>query len=202
MRGKMTNMVWFIVTVVVCVVAFAFLRYFRGSTVYVSNESGDYSAYGASETATPVSKDRYNRILQSFIRRDIFDILSVARGQDDRQGLGMFHDHGKILIMVPFRRLKNPEKITSFRGAMKRLGYIPSKEHPWNVGLGEDMESVSLYYQSEARFEPLRDITNHALTLLDARPLTEYFVSVSRSDDLDFSKFKVVPRRKLLDELP
>jgi hypothetical protein len=202
MRGKVTNLVWLAVGVVVCVVAFAFLRYFRGSTVYVSNESGGYTAYGASETATLVSKDRYDRILQSFIRRDIFDILSVGRVQDDRQGLGMLHDHGKILIMTSFLRLKNPEKITSFRDAMKKLGYVPSTEHPWNVGLGEDMESLSLYYQCEAKFEPLRDISNHALTLLDAKPITEYFVSVSRSDDMDFSKFKVVPRRKLLDELP
>ncbi|MEI8281952.1 MAG: hypothetical protein WCG75_06075 [Armatimonadota bacterium] len=192
-----------VTTVVLCAIVFCILRYFRGSTIYFSNSSGGYTAYGDREVATQVSKDRYERILHSFIRQDIFDLFTVSQLQDPQAGVGMFHLNGKVEVNCSFLRLKTPEKVDVFRDAMKKLGYVPANEHPWNIGMGDQAESITITYQCAEDFNSLRDLVEHALELREGKSSGSFYVHVGRTQDLiGKEKVKVVPQRNLLDQVP
>lgn len=55
-------------------------------------------------------------------------------------------DGNDLEIWCDFRPARDIENIRRFAGAMKQEGYEPTIE-PWNVGLGEDLESVSVKYR-------------------------------------------------------
>jgi hypothetical protein len=130
-------------------------------------------------------------------------MLTVSQLPDPQAGLGILHRNGKVEIMCSFLRLSNPEKVESFRDAMKKLGYIPAVEQPWNVGLGDQLESITLTYDCSADFISLRDLVGHAMELREEKSTGVFYVHVGRTQDLiGKESVKVVPQRNLLDQVP
>lgn len=204
MKGKVGVMAWLTIVVVLGIAFFAVLRYFRGSRVYVMNSYG-YTAYGGSKELTLIPPDRFDRILQALVIRNKFDILHVSHQNDPYGGLILSYLSGKIELRFSFLRIKNAAKVKSFKQAMKEVGYVPTNEHPWNVGLGEDMEAVTLTYECKPDFAAVRKMTYSSLDLVDGPDSNHYYVYLGRSDDGpngSGSGIKVVPEKNILDRIP
>lgn len=125
-----------------------------GITIYLPKRNG-YTAIslgGDQNQLHPVTRDRLERILARLIRGDLFDNLWVSRlSAGDQLGLTLSLEGDKVQVDANFLSLKNPGLVASFRDAMKSKGYIPIREHPWNVGEGIDLESITITYRLERK---------------------------------------------------
>ncbi len=182
--------------------AAAFVSRFKGFKVYLSHPSGGFTGYGIEENLTPISEERWQRILQVFVKGELFDCLHLTRHNDPYGGFTLAHREGEVELMCSFLVLKFPEKVTAYRDAMKSCGYIPADEFPWNVGLGEDMENLSLTYRCQPEFQAVLELSQHALDLLDG-PSKDLYIHIFRSQDgPDGRGVKVIKPQNILEQIP
>lgn len=202
----MRSKVWLILTVVIAAaVAWAAFILLRGGTVYMPRPDG-YTAFspGGGDELRPVPRDRYDRILRRFIRGDLFDSLWIAHQPKDGQGgLTLHLDGDEVEMEVSFLSLKDPDRLAAFRKSMKSRGYAAAKEDPWNVGLGQDLESVTLEYRFKKDLDGIRKAVEGALDKEDGPAGDEVYVYVWRSQDgPGGTGIKVVLRKDVLAEVP
>ena len=178
------------------------VRRMHGSTIYFSHPLG-FTAFGGGELLSLVPKDRYERILQEFIRAELFDSLHVTLRNDTHSGIALGHQDDQVEMSASFLRLKEPDRVTAFRHGMKDMGYTTADEQAWNVGLGEDSESLTLSYRCAVDLGQAQGMVQRALELLEGRYSDDFFVYAWRTQDGP-SKVgvKVVPRSDILAHVP
>lgn len=192
---------WIVLVAILVVVALAIQR-MRGATIFISGPFG-FTAFGCREVLVPVKRDRFERILRAFLRAEIFDNLHASTGDDAHSGLALSHKDGLIELSCTFLALKEPDRILEFRDGMSKFGYPLTEARPWNVGLGVDMECVTLKYEADASFDSLIVMIDRTLVLLDGGPKGNLYVSVWRtSDGPHGTGIKVVPPQDLLGQVP
>jgi hypothetical protein len=176
-----------------------------GGTVYFSRPNG-YRALtlGSESELRPVPLDRYDRILHRFIQGDLFDSIWIANHpKDDDGGLVLSLGGDEVEMTVSFVVFKEPERLAAFRQCMKSWGYAPVAEDPWNVGMGEDFESIAFKYRFERDVEQVRQVVERALHTLEGPAGTEVYVNAWRSQDGPGQLgIRVVPRQDILAEVP
>jgi hypothetical protein len=196
---------WILAVVAICLVGFVVLLV-RGATVYLSHPMG-YTAFNFGTSAEsklrPVSRDRYERILARFVQGDLFDELWVSLNDDEYGGLVLSNEGVETELSVSMPFLKEPERIDSFRTRMASFGYLPTDEQPFNVGMGDDMESLMLDYRVPTEFGALRRAADVALEALQGRARETMFVHAWRSKD-GAGRFWITVRlpRDVLSEVP
>jgi hypothetical protein len=204
MRRRQT--VWVIVAIAAVASLAWVLSKLNGATVYRSHDAG-FSAYtlgSASAAPRAVSAERFERVLERFVRGDLFDGLSVHRqGSGDQGGVGLFMEGGRVEASISFLRLKEPERVAAFRDRMAAHGYTTTDETEWNVGMGIDLDSVTLDYELPRRVEDIRLWVWRALEAEAAEPVRDVAVVLwSSKDGPGDSGIRIVPHRDYLREVP
>jgi hypothetical protein len=176
------------------------------STVYLSHPGGFVAhSFAKRQKLRPVPRDRYERILQRFVQGNLFDALWIAHHPkgDDEGGLTVSLEEDEVRMDVSFLALKEPDRLAAFRERMESWEYAPTSENPWNIGMGEDLESVTLEYRFERDLEKVRQVVERALETLEGPAGSEVFVHAWRSQDGPIGMgIKVVPDRDVLAEVP
>jgi hypothetical protein len=146
-------------------------RRLRGATVYLSGPFGfvGMSSKGEDDKLQPVTRDRYERVLQRFVDGDLFDNLLISRQLDPQGGVVIGHEDYGVGLEISFHSLKEPERLAQFCEKMASAGYIPFEENPWDVGLGLDMECLTLEYRFANDFDLLLEAVDFSLELLQAQ---------------------------------
>lgn len=196
---------WLLAVFVLALGIFVVYR-LRGATVYLSNPMG-YTAinFGTSEEdkLRPVSRERYERLLARFAKGDLFDELWVSHVHDRYGGVVLSNEGEETELSLSFRSLKEPDRIDAFRERMAACGYRPTEEHPYNVGMGEAMESLRLEYVLPTDLDEVRRATDLALTALQGEAGESIFVYPWRSQDGPGRFWITVrPPRDVLSEVP
>ncbi|RYG19176.1 hypothetical protein EON82_21775 [bacterium] len=199
-------MVWIAAALGIAVAVALALRWLRGATVYWAHRYG-YTAYsfgvGEDDKLRPVSRERYERILARFVQGDLFDALWVSRVLDRYGGVVLSNEGVEIELSLSFRSLKETERMEAFRERMAELGHTPTEEHPWNVGMGEDMESLRLEYVLPKDLDRIGDVVDQALEALQGEGGETVFVHAWRSQDGPTGVgLKVRRERDVLAEIP
>jgi hypothetical protein len=112
-------------------------------------------------------------------------------------------DGKEIQMDVSFLSLKEPARLAAFRKGMASLGHVPVQEDPWNVGLGKDLESVTLEYRFPKDLPRIKEAVDQALVVLEGPSGDAMFVNLWHSKDgPSGSGIKVELKRDILSEVP
>ena len=182
------------------------IRKLRHSTVYLSGSFGFVGmtfGKGEDDRLQPVSRDRYERILERFVQGDLFDTLWVSMEFDRYGGVVLSHEEGEIEMSISFRILKEPDRARTFREQMTTWGYPAPEENQSNVGFGPDSESLDLNYRLVNDFQQLLQAVDRTLGALQGGVDDVIFVHAWRSQDGPTGTgIKVNPMKDVLAEVP
>ncbi len=184
--------------VILLVAAFLILR--KG-TLYFPNDSG-YVAFssGAKEARRRITRQQFASLLPIVFQGQKIDFLQISYNDGENDGVVISNDGNEITLWRDFRPATDSESIIKFKEAMTREGYVPSID-PWNVGLGPEMESISINYSLPADASLIERLVYISLDTLEGNSDGDLYANADLIGNGPGDKIAFKKKRDLLEGL-
>jgi hypothetical protein len=113
-----------------------------------------------------------DRLVEAVADGTVIDMLVISIDEQEREGFTICKENGEYEVSCSMLAT-NRQVGERFKSVMRVLGHHDSSEHAWNVGMGPEMESVTIDFHLSVELPEIGRI---------ARALVSDFLSVSRHD--------------------
>ncbi|MGV3615052.1 MAG: hypothetical protein ACO1SV_06930 [Fimbriimonas sp.] len=142
------------------------------ASAYSTGSDADEEDEGEDPAPEPVSRDRYERIVQRFIAGDFSDHLAIWHPADPEFQLTLLPENGEIQILLPFTLPREADRLASLQAALAKDGHAPKNVHRVRARIGIKVHILD--YRAPAAPEPILALTDAILSHLQGPSDTLY----------------------------